>query len=86
MNRLFLLLLTSSFLVFCSCNSNEIGKEKDVDPESIYFDYQVKGEEGDDHVTVLLQYRFAGENGTTLTIDEPGKVEFDGEVIKVDSS
>ncbi len=85
MNRLFLS-LTSFLLIFISCNSNEIGKEKDVDPESIYFDYQVRGEEGDDHVTVLLQYRFAGENGTTLTIDEPGKVELDGEVIKVDSS
>lgn len=86
MNRLFPLFLTSFFFVFISCNSNEIGKEKDVDPESIYFDYQVRGEEGDGHVTVLLQYRFAGENGTTLTIDEPGKVELDGELIKVDSS
>lgn len=86
MNRLFPLFLVSFFFVFISCNSNEIGKEKDVDPESIYFDYQVRGEEGDDNVTVLLQYRFAGENGTTLTIDEPGKVEMDGEIIEVDSS
>jgi hypothetical protein len=35
---------------------------------------------------VLLQYRFGGENGTTLTIDEPGKVELDNADMKADST
>lgn len=86
MNRLFLLCMVSVSFFIGSCASNEIGKEKDVDPESIWFDYQVRGEEGYDKVTVLLQYRFAGENGTTLVVDGPGKVELDGKTIQADSS
>jgi hypothetical protein len=71
---------------FSSCNSNEVGSSKDVNPESIFFDYQVRGEEGNDVVTVLLQYRFAGENGTTLTLDGSSSVKLDGQLITGDSS
>ncbi|MBS1921508.1 MAG: hypothetical protein JST17_14760 [Bacteroidetes bacterium] len=73
-------------LAFISCTSNEIGNSKDVDPQSVYFDYKIWGEEGKDNVTVLLQYRFAGPNGTTLVLDDPANVELDGKQIPVDSS
>ena len=86
MNRLLFSLLIFSFLIVFSCTGNEIGDSKDVNPESIYFDYKIWGEEGNDKLTVKLQYRFAGENGTTLLLDEPGKVELDGEILKADSS
>ncbi|HWR32741.1 MAG TPA: hypothetical protein VN451_04420 [Chitinophagaceae bacterium] len=86
MNRLLLFLLTFSLLFFFSCTSNEIGNAKDVNPEAIYFDYRIWGEEGNDQVTVKLQYRFGGPNGTTLLLEEPGKVELDGQVLKADSS
>jgi hypothetical protein len=86
MNRLFVLLLCVPSIFFVTCTSNEIGSSKDVDPESIYFDYKIWGEEGNDSLTIKLQYRFAGENGTTLLLDEPSKVELDGEVLKADSS
>jgi hypothetical protein len=59
---------------------------KDVDPDEIWFDYQVWGEEGSDSVTIKLQYRFGGGSGTTLLLDEPGKVELDGQILKADSS
>jgi hypothetical protein len=86
MNRLlFSLLIFSTSIVF-SCNSNEIGSIKDVYPDAIYFDYKIGGEEGIDNLTVKLQYRFGGENGTTLTIDPPAKVELDNELITGDSS
>lgn len=87
MNRTFSFLLISiSALIFFSCSSNEVGNAKDVNPESIYFDYKVWGEEGNDDATVMLQYRFAGKNGTTLVLEEPAKVELDGDSIRVDSS
>lgn len=86
MNRLLFLLLIFSFLIFNSCSSNEIGSSKDVNPETIYFDYKIWGEEAGDNLTVKLQYRFGGENGTTLTIEEPAKVELDDELIPGDSS
>lgn len=72
------------FLV--SCNNNEIGSGNDVKPEAIYFDYKIWGDEGNDNLTIKLQYRVGGENGTTLTMEKPAKVELDGELIPVDSS
>jgi hypothetical protein len=79
-------IITPGALSISSCNSNEIGGSKDVNPETIWFDYQISGEEGRNDMTVMLQFRFAGENGTTLVLDNPSKVELDGEFIKADSS
>lgn len=73
-------------VLFFSCNSTEIGRAEDVNPETIYFDYQISGEEKNSEATVLLQYRFGGVNGTTLTIGKPGKVEFDDHELKADST
>lgn len=86
MNRSFALLLFLQVIFLASCNSNEIGNGKDVNPEGIYFDYKIWGDEGNDNLTIKLQYRFGGKNGTTLTMEEPSKVELDGELIPVDSS
>ena len=87
MNRSYSFFLISiSTLIFFSCSSNEVGNAKDVNPESIYFEYKVWGDEGNDDITVMLQYRFAGKNGTTLVLENPSKVELDGDSIKVDSS
>jgi hypothetical protein len=86
MNRLPFLVLVISLFIFFSCNNSEIGNAKDVTPQSIYFDYRIWGEEGNDQVTVKLQYRFAGPNGTTLLLEDLSKVELDEEVLKADSS
>jgi hypothetical protein len=86
MSRFFALLFILPVILLSSCNSNEIGSSKDVNPEAIYFDYKIWGDEGNDNLTVKLQYRFAGENGTTLTLEKPAKVELDDELIPVDSS
>src|SRR4026208_282257 len=75
-----------SILILTACNSNEIGSSKDVNPETIYFDYKLWGEEGNDDITLMLQYRYGGKNGTTLVLGEPSKVELDGELIPADSS
>ena len=77
------LILTS---IFTSCSSNEIGNSKDVNPDAVFFDYRIWAEEGREDVTVNLQYRMGGENGTTLILTEPSKVLFDGEQLKVDSA
>ena len=72
------------FLV--GCTSNEIGYSKEVSPAAIYFDYNIWGDEEAGNVTVKLQYRFGGPNGTTLVLEDPSKVEFDGKLLQVDSS
>ena len=75
----------SIFSLFC-CTSDEIGNSKDVNPDAVFFDYEIWAEEGKDDVTVNLQYRMGGKNGTTLVLDEPSKVILDGEQLKVDSA
>jgi hypothetical protein len=79
------ILVSISIFSLFSCTSNEIGNSKDVNPDAVFFDYEVWAEEGKD-VTVNLQYRMGGKNGTTLVLDEPSKVMLDGEQLKVDSA
>lgn len=83
-------LLVSFLIISCTsnfnCNSNEIGNSKDVNPEAVFFDYSIRAEEGKDEVIVKLQYRMGGPNGTTLILDEPSEVEFDGEKLPLDSA
>jgi hypothetical protein len=79
-------IVSISILSFFSCTSDEIGNSKDVNPDAVFFDYEVWAEEGKEDVTVNLQYRMGGKNGTTLILDEPSKVILDGEQLKVDSA
>ncbi len=74
------------FIFIQACMDSTTGNNKKVDPEDIYLDYKVWGEEGNDSVTVMLQFRFGGEYGPTLKIAEPGKVTLDGENVPVDST
>ena len=75
-----------SILFLFSCTSDEIGSSKDVNPEAVFFDYEIWAEEGKEDVTVNLQYRMGGKNGTTLVLDEPSKAMLDGEQLQVDSA
>jgi hypothetical protein len=80
-NALFLL----SFVIFLAACKG-IGKDKDVKTGSVYFDYRVWGDEESGDMTVRAQYRFAGPGGSSLILKDPGKVEMDGEGLKLDSS
>ncbi len=73
------------FLLLFSCTSNEIGNSKDVNQDAVFFDYEIWADEGKD-VTVNLQFRMGGRNGTTLVLDEPSKVLLDGEQLNADSA
>ncbi|NOT51568.1 MAG: hypothetical protein HOP10_09850 [Chitinophagaceae bacterium] len=86
MSRLFLyvMILFSAFAI--GCNSNESNDINDISSESIWFDYRITGEEGNDSVTVLLQYRLDGEFGETIVLAEPAKAELDGQIIKAGHS
>jgi len=81
-----LTLTLASIFFLSSCTSDEIGSSKDVNPDAVFFDYRIWAEESREEVTVNLQYRMGGKNGTTLVLDEPSKVLFDGEQLKVDSA
>ena len=75
------------FLVFASaCTNNTIGNRKDIDPDAVFFDYIIRGDEDDSNVTLYLQFRIGGPNGHSLTLKDPARVELDGEMIPVDSA
>jgi hypothetical protein len=76
----------SAIFLLASCNNTEIGEIKDVNPEAVYLDYSITGEEGDEDVTCKFQFKMGGPQGTTLVLHEPAKIELDGELLAADSS
>jgi hypothetical protein len=86
MNRFFVMFFILPFFFAASCSNEENGNRKDINPESIYFDYKIWGQEGYDNVIVKLQYRYGGENGESILLEKSSKVELDGEVLKADSA
>jgi hypothetical protein len=85
MSRL-IILIAVSILLLTSCTNNEIGNSKNVNPYAIFFDYKIRGEEKDSNITVYIQYKKGGPNGTTLVLNEPAKVQLDSEEINIDSA
>ncbi|MBI1343827.1 MAG: hypothetical protein GC171_12920 [Terrimonas sp.] len=81
-----LMALSGSLVFLIACNDSEIGNNRDVNPDAVYFDYKVWSEEGRENAVVKLQYRMGGPNGTTLVLNEPSKVSFDDMEIPVDST
>jgi hypothetical protein len=79
-------ILMLSFFALTGCSSNEIGDSKDVSQDKIYQSYTINYAEGNSNAEIYCQFRFAGKNGTTLVLNEPSQVQFDGTKIKVDSS
>src|SRR6476619_4217935 len=80
------LLFAAICFAIAGCSSNEIGDSKDVSQDKIYQAYTISYAEGNSNAEIFCQFRFAGKNGTTLVLNEPSQVQFDGIKIKVDSS
>ncbi|GAB2826746.1 hypothetical protein [Ferruginibacter profundus] len=78
--------LIAVIFAFAACSSNEIGDSKDVAQDKIYQGYTVNYTEGNTNAEVYCQFRFAGQHGTTLVLNTPSQVQFDGEKLPVDSS
>ena len=76
-----------SLVVFLAgCTSNEVRTSKRSNPDAIYFDYNIWGDEESGMVTVKLQFREGGPGGTPVVLGGIAKVEFDGEELRADSS
>jgi len=70
--------------ILCGCKNED--KKLVVDPDSIYFDYRITGREGNDKLTILVQFRAGDEEGDAFRIQEPGKLELDGQPFLKDSA
>ena len=82
----FFLIVPFAVFLMTGCVNSEIKPKKKVDPEAIFFDYRVWGDEENNDVTVRLQYFMGDETGKTISWGRSGKVVFDGEILQADSS
>jgi hypothetical protein len=73
-------------LLFSAACKNVVRDRKQVDPDSIFLDYKIRGEEKDSTVTVYIQYKMGGPNGPTLVLDDPARVQLDDEIIPTNSA
>jgi len=80
--RLPIFIIATIFFSACKGKNDKIA----TDPENIFFDYKITAEEGDDNLTVLLQYKYGDEEGYAFAIDKPGKVLLDGQPLAADST
>lgn len=80
-----LLFIFILFFTLSGCR-NDARHKNGAPVTSIFFDYKIRGEEKDSNVTVYIQYRNGGPNGSTLLLDEPAGVELDGEAVPADSA
>lgn len=79
-------LLFSIIVLLLSCTDTDKENIDKTNTDNIYFDYQVTAAEGNDKLTVLLQYRIGGEDGDGISITDPGKIMLDGELLPADSN
>jgi hypothetical protein len=84
--NLFLIALSTSFFLLSGCVDNKSVKKKKANPDDIYFDYRVWGNEENGDIVVRLQYFLENGDENTVLLQHPSKVEFDGEVLSGDSS
>lgn len=84
--RPFFSLLFFFFSIFFFSCKNKNDDHKTINPDDLYFDYKIAGEEGNDTITTLLQYRVAGIEGDAISIGDIGKAEMDGEPVPEDST
>lgn len=81
-----IILILFPILVVTACSSGEIGNSRDVNPETIYIAYNISYSENSTQVGCMAQFRFAGEDGTTLVLNDPSSVSLDNKEIVVDSN
>jgi hypothetical protein len=79
------LLLICLTVTMTACHEAGEGHSKDVNPDTIYFDYSITAEENEE-VTCMFRYRIGGPEGRTLFLDEPSKVELDGQRLMPDTA
>ncbi|MCY7309546.1 MAG: hypothetical protein LH619_02095 [Chitinophagaceae bacterium] len=79
-------ILFSIPVLLINCTNADKKNGFSTDPDNLYFDYQITAAEGNDNLTVLLQYRAGGEDGDGVSMADPGKIMLDGEMLLADSS
>lgn len=71
-------LFISTVFALTACQSNETGNSGDVAQDQVYRKYEIDINEESSTATASADFRFAGENGTTLRLSSPAKITANG--------
>jgi hypothetical protein len=83
--RLFLLSIFFVFLLF-SCKETDKENAQQIDPDDIWLDYRIWGDEESGFVTVKAQFRAFGSSGNALKLQSPASIRLDGKELSFDST
>ncbi len=86
MKKIIFSFLPALVFLFASCKNDKREPVAKGEGSNIYFDYEINGEEGFDKLTILARFRDGGQSDNTITLQEPAKLELDGELFPVDSA
>lgn len=79
--------LACILFLLVGCVSNEKrADDNSINPEAIFFDYNIWGDEESGNIIIRLQYRRGWLEGPALVLPQPARVELDGEILVLDSS
>jgi hypothetical protein len=77
------LFIVFTAIVAACTNRERVNNETSFD--QLYFDYSITGEEDNENVTCVFQYKYGDEEGKAVNI-QPAEIELDGEPIETDST
>lgn len=82
-----LIFSTCILFLFVGCvNYEKRADDNSINPEAIFFDYNIWGDEESGNIIVRLQYRRGWLEGSALVLPQAARVELDGEALVPDSS
>lgn len=84
--RQILAVVPFAFLLTSCLSNNREEANSGVDPNMIFHDYKITAEEGLEDVTVMVQCRLGGKDGTPVLLEEPSKLSLDGAMLYPDSA
>ncbi len=79
-------LLASVMIAVLGCTSHDQRPGKKVNPDLVFLDYRIWGDEERNIVTVTLQFRQGNRDGDAISLVHPANVVLDDEPLKPDSS
>ncbi len=85
--NIFIILLCIVLIPHYRCLDKDKKERMDISSQAaVYFDYKIWVDEESNAATGVLRFRKNGRAGSTILIENLGKVEFDGQIVHPDSS
>ncbi len=85
-NSFCVVLLASVVIGVLGCTGQDQRPGRAIDPDLVFFDYRIWGDEERNLITVTLQFREGNREGDAISLVHPANVVLDDEPLKPDSS